>query len=106
MCPFLDFFSTLDEKLSLFGQKVSVPGVQLSVQPQPTTLGVQIPVAVNTFTFEPLSLEFLVDQNIENWKSIYDWMKAIGNIENDQDNTLYQSWSSYAELNILESSLE
>ena len=72
-----------DDKLSLFGQGVVLPGLKLNVQPQPTTLGIQIPVAVNTFNFEPLALEFIVDENLENWKSIYDWMKSIGNIKND-----------------------
>ena len=90
-----------NDKLELFGQMVSVPGVQLNTQPQPTTLGTQIPIAVNTFTFDPLSLNFIVDEKIENWKSIYDWMKAIGNISNDTENTTYQSWSSYATLYIL-----
>ena len=72
-----------DDKLVLFGQNVSVPGIQMNTQPQPTTLGTQIPISVNTFNFEALSLTFIVDENIQNWKSIYDWMKSIGNIEND-----------------------
>ena len=76
-----------DSKLTLLGQKVTVPGIQLSTQGQPTTLGVQIPVATNTFTFEALRLEFMVDANLENWKSIYDWMKVIGNISNDTETT-------------------
>lgn len=93
-----------DSKLTLLGQKVTVPGIQLSTQGQPTTLGVQIPVATNTFTFEALRLEFMVDANLENWKSIYDWMKVIGNISNDTETTPYQDWASYATLNILQSS--
>ena len=90
-----------DDKLSLFGQGVVLPGLKLNVQPQPTTLGIQIPVAVNTFNFEPLALEFIVDENLENWKSIYDWMKSIGNIKNDVDNTPYHTWDTYAILTIL-----
>jgi hypothetical protein len=90
-----------DEKLTLFGQGVGIPGVKLNTQPQPTTLGIQIPVAVNTFNFEPLNLEFIVDENLENWKSIYDWMKSIGNISNDVDNTRYHTWDTSANLDIL-----
>lgn len=93
-----------DKKLVLFGQNVSVPGIRLATQPQPTTLGTQIPVAVNSFTFDALELAFIVDENIENWKSIYDWMRAIGNIENDTENTPYHEWASYSILTILQSS--
>ena len=93
-----------DEKLELFGQSISIPGVQLNTQPQPTTLGTQIPIAVNTFTYEPLSLNFIVDENIENWSSIYTWMKEIGNVYNDTENTPYQEWASSASLTILNSS--
>ena len=90
-----------DSKLELFGQTVSLPGIKLSVSPQPTTLGVQIPVATNTFTFESLILEFIVDENIENWKSIYDWMSSIGNISNDTDNEMYRTWATTAYLRVL-----
>lgn len=92
-----------DDKLKLFGQQVAVPGLAMNVQPQPTALGVQIPIAVNTFNFNPLELNFIVDENIDNWKSIYDWMKSIGNIDNDKEGSEYSSWATTANLQILKS---
>lgn len=86
------------DNLELFCQATGLPGVKLSVQPQPTTLGIQIPVATNTFAFDPLTVEFLVDGNMENWKSVYTWMKEIGNISDDVSGTLYQTWSATAYL--------
>jgi len=87
-----------NDNLELFCQATGLPGVKLSVQPQPTILGIQIPVATNTFSFDPLIIEFLVDANLNNWKSIYDWMREIGNMENDTSGTYYQSWSTTARL--------
>jgi hypothetical protein len=90
-----------DDKLQLFGQQASVPGLALNMQPQPTTLGVQIPIAVNTYDFSPLELNFIVDENIDNWKSIYDWMKSIGNMSSDKEGSQYSTWSTFANLQIL-----
>jgi hypothetical protein len=92
-----------DENIKLFCQSIALPGIQLNTQQQPTILGTQIPVAVNTFSFEPLKVEFIVDENLENWKSIFDWMKQIGNIEDDISNIPYQQWSADASLTILQS---
>jgi hypothetical protein len=83
--------------IELFCQAAGLPGVKLSTQPQPTTLGTQIPIATNTFTFDPLLIEFFIDQNLDNWKSIYDWMKAIGNIS-DASSEPYQDWATEARL--------
>jgi len=91
------------ENIKLFCQTVALPGVQLNTQPQPTILGIQIPVAVNTFTFEPLRVEFLIDEDLENWKSIFDWMKQIGNISDDVSNVPYNQWATTANLTILAS---
>lgn len=85
-------------QLELFCQATGLPGVKLSSSPQPTILGTQIPVATNTFAFDPLVVEFIVDENLDNWKSVFDWMKEIGNISNDTEGTPYQTWSATATL--------
>lgn len=91
-----------DDKLEIFCQATGLPGMKLNNQPQPTTLGVQIPVAVNTLNFDPLTIEFTVDQNLDNWKSLYDWVKSIGNISDDTSSTSYQTWATSAYLEPLD----
>jgi uncharacterized ubiquitin-like protein YukD len=43
----------------------------------PTILGTTIPVPTMTIQFEQLNVEFLVDSNLANWKSIYSWIITI-----------------------------
>lgn len=93
--------------LELLIQKTNLPGISISDQPQPTIFGTTIPVPTLGIQFEPLSVEFLVDKNLNNWKSIYSWMRNISNIENDVDHNLeYQKWHYNAALQIFDNSPE
>ena len=38
----------------------------------------QTQVPGNDLTFEPLSVTFLVDENLNNWRELYDWLTGIG----------------------------
>jgi hypothetical protein len=58
-------------RLELMVQKANLPGITIPDQAQPTIFGTTIPVPSMTAQFEPLTVEFLVDQDLENWKSIY-----------------------------------
>jgi hypothetical protein len=50
--------------------------------------------------FDPLSVEFIVDSNLENWKSIYSWMRNLANIADDSSYNIldYQKWHHSASL--------
>jgi hypothetical protein len=95
-------FSRGTRQLELMCQKVSLPGIAVGEATQPTALGTTIPYATTATTFDPLRIEFIVDYDLTNWKSLYSWIRNITNIENDVDhNILYQSWHIKANLEIL-----
>jgi hypothetical protein len=92
------------KKLELMVQKANLPGLTIPDQAQPTIFGTTIPVPSMTVQYEPLSVEFIVDENLTNWKSIYSWMRNLTNIENANDYNLnYNQWHYDATLSIMSS---
>jgi len=70
-------------ELNLFIQSASVPGLSLEVQEQPNIFAT-IPIHGNRVSFDPLSVEFLVDEDMNNWLSIYNWIVGMGFPESHQ----------------------
>lgn len=86
-------------QMELMCQRANIPGIKLNDQPQPTTLGTTIPIPTLGVVFEPLSVEFLVDSNLSNWRSIYSWIRNLSNIADDSTyNIDYQDWHFKASL--------
>lgn len=78
-----------------------MPGCSIADHPQPTILGTTVPVPTLQFMYEPLNVEFIVDSELENWKSIYSWMRNMSNIADDIGYNLpYQQWHHQAVLTI------
>jgi hypothetical protein len=89
--------------MELMCQKVNVPGISVPDQTQPTILGTTIPVPSMTVQFEPLTVEFIVDSELNNWKSMFSWIRNITNIENTTSYNLdYQDWHHEATLSIFD----
>lgn len=81
------------DQFELMVQKVNLPGIGISDQPQPTIFGTTIPIPTMAAAFDPLSVEFIVDSQLENWKKIYAWIRQLANISNDDEhNICYQKW--------------
>jgi len=87
------------KQMELMCQRANLPGIGIPDQPQPTTLGTTIPVPTMVANFETLNVEFIVDSDMTNWKSLYSWIRNLTNITNDVDHNLeYQSWHHEANL--------
>ena len=67
-------------------QAANLPGIAFGVAQQPTILGHPVKVPTGAYRFEDLQLFFRVDENLQNWLEIYNWMKETGNY-NDANNT-------------------
>jgi len=73
-------FELLVKKLpntKYFATGVNVPSVSVAEVTQPTNLGVNVKVPGDKITFGELSINFIVDENMENWTEMYTWMSAI-----------------------------
>ena len=64
-------------KVEFFITAANVPGLNLGEAIFPTPLK-QIPMQGDEITFENLSISFLVDENLENYKELHDWLIGIG----------------------------
>tara|TARA_R100001443_G_scaffold60027_1_gene70395 strand:- start:894 stop:1490 length:597 start_codon:yes stop_codon:yes gene_type:complete len=65
-------------KVSFFGNAVNIPGMTLRTTIQPTAGLRDIPVPGEIIDFEDLTLNFLVDEELQNYIEIQNWIRGIG----------------------------
>jgi hypothetical protein len=63
--------------LSFFCQEVNLPGLTLG-EPEFVNPFARVPIPGETITYDQLIVQFLVDEDMKNYKSIYDWIIALG----------------------------
>ena len=68
-------------KVSFFAQEVNLPTLTLGNFPQSTPFSQAI-IAGDTLDYGPLTIQFLVDDGMENYKSIHNWLVGLGFPEN------------------------
>ena len=64
-------------EVNYFVQSANLPGISISAIDVPTALKT-IAIAGDEVNFEELSIKFIVDENMKNWLSIYDWIIGLG----------------------------
>ena len=64
-------------KVEYFVTSVNVPGISLGSSSY-TTRFKDIPQAGDKLSYETLSLSFLVDENLENYREIHGWLVGLG----------------------------
>ena len=60
-----------------FCQRISLPTVVLGETNEPSPF-LNLPLEGDTLTYEALSLSFIVDEDLQNYISIYEWLTALG----------------------------
>ncbi len=63
-----------------FLQSVNIPNITLGTVVTPNPY-VQLQTPSNQLIFESLTLNYIVDENMESWFEIYNWMMNLGNPE-------------------------
>ena len=64
-------------KVEFFCTAANVPAINLGEAVFPTPYK-EIPVMGDTLTYDNLSISFIVDENLENYIEIHEWLTAIG----------------------------
>jgi len=64
-------------KISYFGNRINVPSLNLGVAQQTNYL-TDIPRPGEKIEFGDLSLRFLIDENLENYLEVQNWIRGIG----------------------------
>jgi len=85
-------------KVDFFCNSANIPGMNLGVAVQPNYLKM-IDHPGDMLVYEDLNLSFLVDENLENYMEIHNWMTALGFPENIGEFQEYQSQYSTDRLN-------
>jgi len=62
---------------SYFCQKVAIPSMVLGTAVQSTFFS-DIPVEGEKLSFDPLNISFVVDEDMQNYQEIYNWLLSIG----------------------------
>ena len=63
--------------VNYFCQAATLPGISIGTIPVPTPLK-QIELSGDEVAFEELTIKFILDENMKNWLSIYDWIVGLG----------------------------
>ena len=69
-------------QVEFFVQTANIPGISLDEVQQPTRLK-SIALPGSTLSFANLDLSFLVDENLNNYKELHDWLIGLGTPESD-----------------------
>ena len=64
-------------KVAYLSQAANIPAMNLGVVEQPTIYGRSLPTDGN-ITYDPFTMNFLVDENIENYLILHNWMRGLG----------------------------
>jgi len=64
-------------EVNYFCQSATLPGISIGSISVPTPLKT-IDLPGDEVAFEELSIRFVVDENMKNWLSIYDWIVGLG----------------------------
>ena len=80
-------------KVEFFTTAANVPAINLGEAIFPTPYK-EIPVMGDTLTYDNLSITFIVDENLENYIELHNWLKGIGFPENRQQFSTYRDVTS------------
>lgn len=71
------FILTKSPKVAFFCNQATIPDITLGLAVQPNYL-TEIPQPGEKLTFGDLNLRFLIDENLENYMEIQNWMRGLG----------------------------
>ena len=77
-------------KVEFFTTAANVPAINLGEAIFPTPYK-EIPVMGDTLTYDNLSISFIVDENLENYIELHEWLTAIGFPKDREQFTTFRS---------------
>jgi hypothetical protein len=79
-----------------FCQSVTVPGVDTQSILQSTSYS-DLPIPGDKLVYEPITINFLIDEELNSWFDIYDWMRGIAFPKNNEEYKNLKHQSRYSE---------
>ena len=90
--------------VSFYCQSANVPSQNLAVAIQPTRFNA-LPEPGDEINYDDLTIRFLVDEDLKNYKSIHNWIRYLGHPESEKDWTTFSDGDSYQEKQYSDGSL-
>jgi hypothetical protein len=90
--------------VSYYCQRVNLPGISVGSVDFPTKGLRRIPVS-GDIVFNNLEIEFFVDEDLQNWLEVMNWLRSIANAEDFTEYTGLQNSYSNATLIVLNSAM-
>jgi hypothetical protein len=87
-------------EFSYFCQQVEIPTLSLPSVQQATPLSINI-MAGDILEYSELTLQFLIDENMDNYKALWNWMIGLGFPENYEQYSGYRDQSAFSSLSEL-----
>ena len=69
--------------LTEYATTVNIPSIEFISAELATSYGVNIPTATGKYIFEDLTVGFLVDEEMESWREIYEWLIRLGPLNDE-----------------------
>ncbi len=70
--------------VSFFCQSSNLPAITLGEIEQPTRVSIPVKRTGNTFNFDDIEVEFILDEDMTAWTEIYNWMTSLTAVEDPQ----------------------
>jgi hypothetical protein len=92
--------------VNFFIQKVNIPSISLP-SPEPNNPFVKVPIPGEHLNFSELKISFKVDEDLQNYLEIHNWIRALGKPENFnqyktiQDQPSYTGEGIYSDISLL-----
>lgn len=77
--------------MSWFCSKVNLPGINMAGEPAQVTPFIDAPLPGDKMTYDPLTITFLIDEQMYSWTTIQDWIKGV---------TFPDNFNQYKNLNL------
>ena len=90
--------------VTYYCQRVNLPGLSVGSVSFPTKGLHRIPVS-GDITFNNLTVEFFVDEDLKNWLEVMTWLRSVANAEDFEEYDGFQNSYSNATLIVLNSAM-
>ena len=92
-------------KITYFCQRANIPDFSLEGIEQPVRYGARVFKAGDKYNYGDLQISFLVDENMENYLEMHDWLRSCANLKDTKEFEGRENFTSGADLYILNSNL-
>ena len=77
--------------LSQFVTGVNIPSIEFVSTDLKTAYGVNQPIGTGKYIFSDLTISFLVDEELEAWREVYEWIRRLGPMNDESEQIMYEN---------------